>query len=60
MGRWQRFLSPQEVAADILEPGLTVCAPRFWYSYEVNGQNLPGLGYGTYTLALIGTWRELV
>lgn len=50
---WQRFLSYQEAAAGGPEPDVTVAAPSVWNSYKINGQSLPGFGFGTYLLKVV-------
>ncbi len=45
---WQRFLSYGEVVADNPEPDLLASVPGEWNKQKMNGQKLPGMGYGTY------------
>lgn len=50
---WKRFLSYQEAAADSPALHVTADVPAVWNSYIINGENLPGFGYGTYRLKVV-------
>ncbi len=51
---WQELMDP-ESAHTIGEEnsGIMVTVPSYWNSYEVDGETLPGWGYGTYQLTII-------
>jgi len=51
---WQKLIDPKS-SIEIFEqdPGLLVSVPSYWKSYVVDGENLPGMGYGTYSLRII-------
>jgi len=51
---WQKLIVPDS-SKKMLEkdPGLVVSVPSYWKSYEIDGQSLPGTGYGTYSLKII-------
>ncbi|MDP4092398.1 MAG: ATP-binding protein [Bacillota bacterium] len=50
---WNSFLTYQNITKD--NPGLDVKAniPEVWNKYKMNGKNLPGFGYGTYTIKVV-------
>lgn len=50
---WKRFLTPKGLTAGGLAPDITPDVPSAWNSYKINGQNLPGFGYGTYVLKIV-------
>ncbi len=51
---WQELIVPESVHPMMEEdPGIVVRIPSFWNSYEINGETLPGNGYGTYQLTII-------
>jgi two-component system sensor histidine kinase ChiS len=50
---WQRFLSHHDVATGSPATHVTVEVPSVWNSYKINGQNLPGFGFGTYLLKVV-------
>lgn len=47
---WERFVTFQELEAGIPAPDVTAGVPQVWNNYEINGEKLPGFGYGTYLL----------
>lgn len=49
---WESLLTPESYPADSAE-ALLVTVPSYWQSYQINGQQLPGKGYGTYALTLV-------
>lgn len=49
---WRKFLTPQSPEEE-LNSGITVSVPSYWNSYVIDGENLPGMGYGTYGLSVI-------
>jgi two-component system, sensor histidine kinase len=49
---WEELLDPTTFKQDETE-GITVTVPSYWTSYEVDGQSLPGEGYGTYNLKVL-------
>jgi len=51
---WQQLIDPLS-RTKIFEqdPGLVVHVPSYWKSYSMDGQDLPGTGYGTYSLTII-------
>lgn len=51
---WKKLINPRSRKLIFeQDPGLVVSVPSFWNSYVINGQNLPGTGYGTYSLKII-------
>jgi signal transduction histidine kinase len=51
---WQKLIDPS-TRLDVFEqdPGLLVHVPSYWKSYTLDGQPLPGMGYGTYSLTIL-------
>ncbi len=49
---WQRFMADQALARGAT-PDAYADVPSVWNRYEVNGERLPGFGYGTYALRVI-------
>ncbi len=49
---WERLLTPESYRKEGNEAVL-VNVPSYWRGYRVNGEQLPGTGYGTYALKLI-------
>ncbi len=45
---WNRLLSYEELQKE--KPDLLVYVPKTWNSYEIEGENLSGLGFATYKL----------
>lgn len=50
---WKRFLTPEELTTGGLVPDIIADAPSAWNSYKINGEKLPGFGYGTYVLKIV-------
>jgi signal transduction histidine kinase len=49
---WEKLLSPDNFGQHEAT-GIPVTVPSFWKSYQVDGNSLPGFGYGTYSLMVI-------
>ncbi len=49
---WEELLDPTTFTQHEAE-GITVTVPSYWKGYEVDGQSLPGEGYGTYHLKVL-------
>ena len=49
---WEQLLTPGTYK-NAAGRGIVVKVPSYWQSYEVNGNSLPGKGYGTYAMTLI-------
>jgi signal transduction histidine kinase len=51
---WQHFLSPEAYASgkDTKDP-ISVRVPSYWNTYELEGETLPGKGYGSYALTIL-------
>lgn len=49
---WEKLLTPDNFEQNQYK-GIPVTVPSYWESYEVDGKELPGLGYGTYSLRVI-------
>ncbi|PKM72078.1 MAG: hypothetical protein CVU91_11355 [Firmicutes bacterium HGW-Firmicutes-16] len=50
---WMKFITPDDHKKGI-EPDVSVTVPSAWTSYKINGNQLPGKGYSTYSLHVIG------
>ncbi|HYE84497.1 MAG TPA: ATP-binding protein [Clostridia bacterium] len=50
---WTDFLDYQEASDSSRPPDLTADVPAVWNNYKLNGENLPGFGYGTYLLRVV-------
>ena len=51
---WEKLLTPGNYQAEKEKgTGIVVGVPSYWSSYEVNGQQLPGFGYGTYAMTIL-------
>ena len=51
---WEKLLIPETYPAEKrMGTGILVSVPSYWDSYEVDGEQLPGSGYGTYALTII-------
>jgi two-component system sensor histidine kinase ChiS len=51
---WEQLLEPATYdAARGNGTGILVRVPSYWESYRVNGEQLPGSGYGTYALTIL-------
>lgn len=55
---WERFLTFQELAAKTPIPDVTADMPMVWNRYQIDGENLPGFGYGTYVLKVINVPQD--
>ncbi|HNW51990.1 MAG TPA: sensor histidine kinase [Prolixibacteraceae bacterium] len=44
---WNEFIDPEFSNLPVSKP-IQVKIPNYWTSYQLNGKNLPGLGYGSY------------
>ena len=51
---WNRFLTYQDLSKSNPEPDLKVDVPQVWNNYKLRGENLPGFGYATYRLKVVG------
>jgi len=49
---WEKLLSPDTFLPQE-QTGIPVTVPSYWKNYEIDGQKLPGWGYGTYSLQVI-------
>ena len=49
---WEQFLMPEEYVTQ-KGKGLLVNVPSYWSSYILDGEELPGMGYGTYALTIL-------
>lgn len=49
---WEEFLTPNSFESS-QSSGIAVKVPSYWSNYQVDGKNLPGMGYGTYSLKII-------
>ena len=49
---WEKLLSPDNFGQHEAT-GIPVTVPSYWKSYKVDGNSLPGFGYGTYSLMVI-------
>lgn len=49
---WEKLLSPDTFLLQE-QTGIPVTVPSYWKNYEIDGQKLPGWGYGTYSLQVI-------
>lgn len=54
---WEQFLPAGEPGPIALLPDVAADVPNVWNRYKINGQNLPGFGYGTYVLRVINAPR---
>jgi len=51
---WERLLAPDNYPGEKEKgSGILVSVPSFWNSYEIEGRQLPAMGYGTYALMII-------
>ena len=49
---WKEFLDPNNFETRKSE-GIAVTVPSYWSSYQIEGEELSGMGYGTYSLQII-------
>lgn len=51
---WEQLLAPGNyLQAQEKEEGVLVNVPSYFSNYEVDGESLPGMGYGTYCLTIL-------
>ncbi|MEN8156117.1 MAG: sensor histidine kinase [Bacteroidota bacterium] len=51
---WEELLTPDNYKAKKeAGSGIFVNVPSYWNGYEVNGERLPGQGYGTYAMTIL-------
>jgi len=51
---WEKLLTPETYQIEKDQgSGIIVNVPSYWTSYEVDGESMPGMGYGTYSLMII-------
>jgi signal transduction histidine kinase len=51
---WQKFIEPDASNTNALQkPDLYGKVPSYWTDYSINGQPLPGFGYGSYRLLIL-------
>lgn len=51
---WERLLTPENYLAETSpDMGIPVNVPSYFSNYEIEGESLPGIGYGTYKLTVI-------
>lgn len=49
---WEEMLTPDNFESS-KSTGIKAAVPSYWSSYQIDGENLPGMGYGTYSLQII-------
>lgn len=50
---WEKLLTPDDYKKEKnREPGILVNVPSYFSNYEIGGESLPGMGYGTYCLTI--------
>ena len=48
---WEKLLTPENYETQLSTQGIPrSTVPSYWQNYEIDGQSLPGWGYGTYSL----------
>lgn len=51
---WEQLLTPDSFRQAKSEgSGIVVPVPSYWNDYEIEGSELPGFGYGTYSLTIL-------
>jgi signal transduction histidine kinase len=51
---WEQLLTPDHFVQVKSEgKGIIVTVPSYWKDYEIEGNELPGFGYGTYALTIL-------
>lgn len=51
---WERLLTPENYPVAKKEgQGILVNVPSYFNSYKIDGESLPGMGYGTYSLTIL-------
>ncbi len=51
---WNKFLTYQDITKSNPKPDLKVDVPQVWNNYKIRGEKLPGFGYATYRLKVVG------
>jgi signal transduction histidine kinase len=49
---WEKLLDPENIQQH-RDTGIPVTVPSYWSSYTIDGESLPGSGYGTYRLQIL-------
>lgn len=49
---WEHFVFYEELIGTNVNPDMAVEVPGVWNNYMIDGENLPGYGYGTYVLKI--------
>ncbi len=58
---WEQLLTPDSFEKAKREgKGIVVPVPSYWNDYEIEGSELPGFGYGTYTMTIITPSRNTI
>ena len=50
---WSRYVTYRDIESGAPTPDITANVPGAWNSYKIDGENLPGFGYGTYALKVV-------
>jgi two-component system, sensor histidine kinase ChiS len=50
---WEHFLTIQDIETEVPVPDVAANVPKVWNDYNLNGEKLPGFGYGTYILRVV-------
>ena len=51
---WEKLLTPQSYLEEKgQESGILVSIPSYFSNYQIEGESLPGVGYGTYCLTIL-------
>jgi two-component system, LytTR family, sensor kinase len=50
---WKKFITEEDIKNG-LQPDIRPLIPSVWNSYKIDGENLPGKGYGTYHIHVTG------
>ncbi|HWR61627.1 MAG TPA: ATP-binding protein, partial [Clostridia bacterium] len=56
---WGRLLTYKELANEDQAPDLLADVPDAWNSYKLQGKNLPGFGFATYSLKVINAEKNM-
>jgi signal transduction histidine kinase len=49
---WEKLLTPENFKQNEAK-GILASVPSYWTNYSIDGESLPGWGYGTYSLKII-------